>query len=134
MSSTELDGDLWTIPGAATRPNWITSSRCRRAARELIGAGTQQAKQERAFRFLDNRRRESVQRISKAKAELDKAIAEIRREGWPRRRWKIVRLHDLRRTARSLMSRAKVPTDHAERALWSRHGRGARDLRPTRIS
>ena len=27
------------------------------------------------------------------------------------------RLHDLRRTARSLMSRAKVPTDHAERAL-----------------
>jgi len=27
------------------------------------------------------------------------------------------RLHDLRRTARSLMSRAKVPTDHAERVL-----------------
>lgn len=27
------------------------------------------------------------------------------------------RLHDLRRTAPSLMSRAKVPTDHAERAL-----------------
>jgi integrase len=26
-------------------------------------------------------------------------------------------LHDLRRTARSLMSRAKVPTDHAERAM-----------------
>jgi integrase len=26
-------------------------------------------------------------------------------------------LHDLRRTARSLMSRAKVPTDHAERVL-----------------
>jgi integrase len=27
------------------------------------------------------------------------------------------RLHDLRRTARSLMSRAGVPTDHAERCL-----------------
>lgn len=26
-------------------------------------------------------------------------------------------LHDLRRTARSLMSRAKVPADHAERVL-----------------
>jgi integrase len=26
-------------------------------------------------------------------------------------------LHDLRRTARSLMSRAKVPTDHAERVI-----------------
>jgi len=27
------------------------------------------------------------------------------------------RLHDLRRTARSLMSRAKVPKDHAERVI-----------------
>jgi hypothetical protein len=27
-------------------------------------------------------------------------------------------LHDLRRTARSLMSRAGVPSDHAERCLW----------------
>ena len=26
-------------------------------------------------------------------------------------------LHDLRRTARTLMSRAKVPEDHAERAM-----------------
>jgi integrase len=26
-------------------------------------------------------------------------------------------LHDLRRTARSLMSRARVPNDHAERAM-----------------
>jgi integrase len=31
-------------------------------------------------------------------------------------------LHDLRRTARSLMARAGVPTDHAERVLG--HARG----------
>lgn len=47
---------------------------------------------------------------------LDKKIAELRKkaerdaiEPWT--------LHDLRRTARSLMSRAGVPTDHAERAI-----------------
>jgi integrase len=43
---------------------------------------------------------------SKAKIKLDKAS---RVTGWT--------LHDLRRTARSLMSRAGVPTDHAERAI-----------------
>ena len=43
---------------------------------------------------------------SKAKARLDKASGVT---GWT--------LHDLRRTARSLMSRAGVPTDHAERAI-----------------
>jgi integrase len=54
--------------------------------------------------------------FSKAKTELDKTIAAIRkRDGRePIANWT---LHDLRRTARSLMSRAKVPTDHAERAL-----------------
>jgi integrase len=43
---------------------------------------------------------------SKAKARLDKASGVT---GWT--------LHDLRRTARSLMSRAQVPADHAERAI-----------------
>jgi integrase len=43
---------------------------------------------------------------SKAKARLDKA-SEV--AGWT--------LHDLRRSARSLMSRAGVPSDHAERAI-----------------
>ena len=52
-------------------------------------------------------------------------------------------LHDLRRTARSLMSRAGVPTDHAERCLGHviggvrgvydryeyREGRGLREAR-----
>jgi integrase len=43
---------------------------------------------------------------SKAKAKLDKVSGVT---GWT--------LHDCRRTARSLMSRAGVPSDHAERAL-----------------
>jgi integrase len=54
--------------------------------------------------------------FSKAKEQLDRLIAEDRaKAGRPAMpNWT---LHDLRRTARSLMSRAKVPTDHAERAL-----------------
>jgi len=42
-------------------------------------------------------------------------------------------LHDLRRTGRSLMSRAKVDTDHAERGHGARHLRRARDSRSLRI-
>lgn len=54
--------------------------------------------------------------FSKAKKELDAEIAVVRKreERLPMPRWT---LHDLRRTARSLMSRAKVPADHAERAI-----------------
>ena len=48
--------------------------------------------------------------------QLDAAIAEIRkRDGRdPMPNW---RLHDLRRTARTLMTRAKVSREHAERCL-----------------
>jgi integrase len=48
---------------------------------------------------------------SNFKTAFDKALREL---GSPLPRWT---LHDLRRTARSLMSRAGVPTDHAERCL-----------------
>jgi integrase len=44
--------------------------------------------------------------FSKFKRDFDKACGVT---GWT--------LHDLRRTARSLMSRASVPSDHAEQAL-----------------
>ena len=43
---------------------------------------------------------------SRRKAEFDKASGV---QGWT--------IHDLRRTARSLMSRAGVPSEHAERCL-----------------
>jgi integrase len=50
--------------------------------------------------------RKSIAGFSKWKRRFDKACGV---NGWT--------LHDLRRTARSLMSRAGVPSDHAERAL-----------------
>jgi len=50
--------------------------------------------------------------FSKYKRKLDGAI--LAADAKPLPRWT---LHDLRRTARSLMSRAGVPSDHAERCL-----------------
>ena len=54
--------------------------------------------------------------FSKAKSALDAKLAEIRKAAHrrPTENWVF---HDLRRTGRSLMSRAKVPTDDAERTL-----------------
>ena len=53
-------------------------------------------------------------RISHKRA-LDKRLkAELERNGLALKPWVV---HDLRRTARSLMSRAAVPRDHAERVL-----------------
>jgi len=56
--------------------------------------------------------------FSKTKRAFDKAVLDELRKSDPRakalERWTN---HDLRRTARSLMSRAAVPPNHAERAL-----------------
>ena len=55
--------------------------------------------------------------FSKFKRKFDaKVLAELRADNPDAEllRWT---LHDLRRTARSLMSRAGVPSDHAERCL-----------------
>jgi integrase len=64
--------------------------------------------------------------FSQAKIELDEAMADIReQEGRdPVAPWV---LHDLRRTGRSLMSRAKVPFDHAERSMGHAMG-GVREI------
>jgi hypothetical protein len=49
------------------------------------------------------------------KRALDKRLkAELERNGLALKPWVV---HDLQRTARSLMSRAAVPRDHAERVL-----------------
>jgi integrase len=125
MHAAELDGDLWTIPGARYKTKLDHVIPLTAAARDLIGEKPARAKNS-WFIFSTSKSGPDGEMeldgalafsgFSKAKAELDKAIAEIReREGRPpMANWT---LHDLRRTARSLMSRAKVPTDHAERAL-----------------
>jgi len=125
MHTAELEGELWTIPGARYKTKLDHVVPLTDAARALIGEKPPKAKNS-WFIFstsVSGPEREmecdgavAFSGFSKAKRELDKTIAAIREaEGrQPMPNW---RLHDLRRTARSLMSRAKVPTDYAERVL-----------------
>jgi integrase len=125
MHTSELDGDVWLIPGARYKTKLDHVVPLTEVARALLGEKPARA---RSAWFVFSTSKSGPDRemeldgavafsgFSKAKTELDKTIAAIRakdgREPMPP-----FCLHDLRRTARSLMSRAKVPTDHAERAL-----------------
>ena len=117
MSVTELDGDLWTVPAARYKTKLDHVIPLSAAAAALIRAQAPAKPSKNAhFVFSTTDGAKPFSGFSKAKAELDKAISAIRKRAGrdPLENWT---LHDLRRTARSLMSRAKVPTDHAERAL-----------------
>jgi integrase len=116
MGSAEIDGDLWTIPGERYKTKLDHVVPLTAAARALIGAKPEGFKGNAWFVFSTTGGKRGFSGFSKAKRELDIEIAKIRKA---ESRDKMARwtLHDLRRTARSLMSRAKVPTDHAERAI-----------------
>jgi integrase len=113
MHELELDAEgLWTIPGRRYKTKLDHVIPLNAAARELIG----KPKKDSGFVFSSTGGELAFSGFSKAKAALDKEIALLRKksdrasvEDWT--------LHDLRRTARSLMSRAGVPPDHAERCL-----------------
>ncbi len=121
MHSAELDGDVWTIPGARykrlpkhkDKDHVIPLSA---AARELIAEKPEGAKKNSWYVFSTTAGEKAFSGFSKAKTALDDAVAAIREEDGraPMERWT---LHDLRRTARTLMSRARIEPDHAERAL-----------------
>jgi integrase len=117
MSVTELDGDVWTIPEERYKTKLDHVIPLSPAAAELIRSQAPAKPSKNAqFVFSSTDSVVAFSGFSKAKTALDKAIADIRQRAGraPMENWT---LHDLRRTARSLMSRAKVPTDHAERAL-----------------
>jgi integrase len=116
MHSAEIEGDLWTIPGERYKNKLDHVVPLTAQALALIGEKPTNLKKNAWFIFSTTNGTKAFSGFSKAKRELDKAIAAIRQEATrePMANWT---LHDLRRTARSLMSRAKVPTDHAERAL-----------------
>jgi integrase len=116
MNSTELEDGLWTIPGERYKTKLDHCIPLTAQARALIGDKPDGFKGNAWFVFSTTGGRKGFSGFSKAKRELDTTIANIRKaEG--REKMPPWTLHDLRRTARSLMSRAKVPTDHAERAL-----------------
>ncbi len=102
MTRDELDGDLWLIPAArmkGKRDHLVPLSKMALAVLAevpMIG---------KTFVFTTNGT-DPISGFSKWKAALDVASGVT---GWT--------LHDLRRTARSLMSRAGVAPDIAERCL-----------------
>jgi integrase len=110
MSAAELDGDLWTIPAARYKTGIDHTVPLSAAARDIIGDV------DGGYAFSSDGGKRAFGGFSKSKRELDRTITEIReRDGrGPMARFT---LHDLRRTARSLMSRAGIPADIAERCL-----------------
>jgi integrase len=103
MARNELTGEVWTIPAARYKTGrelvLPLSSLATQALSRLPTIGTGE------FVFTNNGQ-PPFSGYSKAKAKFDKPCGVT---GWT--------LHDLRRTARSLMSRAGVSADIAERCL-----------------
>ena len=111
---SEIEGDVWTIPadrhktGAEAGDKLVPLTP---AALGLLGK-----RQKTGFVFSTTEGKKPFSGFSKAKRALDEAIAE-RRNKEKRKPMAPWVLHDLRRTARSLMSRAGVSSDIAERIL-----------------
>jgi integrase len=103
MRRAELDGDVWTIPGSRYKNKRDHVVPLSKAARDIIDAlpvidgGT--------YIFSHDGRR-PIGGFDHFKKRLDEASGVT---GWT--------LHDLRRTARSLMSRAGISADIGERCL-----------------
>jgi integrase len=114
MQWQEIEGDVWIIRGDAHKTGDEAGDMAiplTPSMRALMGE-----RQKRGFVFSTTDGAEAFSGFSKAKRALDKAIAELRKADGrePMPAWT---LHDLRRTGRSLMSRAGVPSRHAELAL-----------------
>ena len=112
MHSAELDGNVWVIPGSRYKTKRDHAIPLSAMALENLGELTKGE----GFLFSTTGGKVAFCGFSKAKAELDRQIAKVRKAAGrkPMAQWQ---LHDLRRTGRTLMSRAGVSDDHAERAL-----------------
>jgi len=103
MTRDEVSGALWTLPAERVKNDKQLVLPLSRAAQEII-ASIPTLDRCRFIFTIDGRR--PVSGFSKAKAAIDKASGVT---GWT--------FHDLRRTARTLLSRAGVDADTAERCL-----------------
>jgi integrase len=127
MPWAELDGAEWTLPGPRNKAKLDLLRPLPQAALAVLGTKPDDGA---GFAFSTDDGATALSGFSKFKSEFDEAVlAELRKsnpEAQPIPNWT---LHDLRRTTRSLMSRAGVPSDHAERCLGHVIGgvRGAYD-------
>jgi integrase len=98
MEWAELASGDWTLPAARNKTNQDLVRPLSKTALATLPPPN--------GKFVFGRRGKPLAVFGDPKTRLDEASGVT---GWT--------LHDLRRTARSLMSRAGVPTDHAERCL-----------------
>jgi integrase len=110
MQWAEISGNDWTLPASRNKTGQELVRPLSRAAQAILADmskahanGTPNIKGTWVFTRSGDA---ALGGFTILKAELDRASGT---SGWT--------LHDLRRTARSLMSRAGVPSDHAERCL-----------------
>jgi integrase len=111
MSWQEIKGDSWIIPAERYKTGIENVVPLTDAVLQLLGE-----RRKAGFVFTSRGGKVPFSGFSKAKAALDEAIAQLRKEARcpAMSPWTV---HDLRRTARSLMSRAGVSADVAERVL-----------------
>jgi integrase len=101
MRWSEIDGDLWTIPRERYKNGRANTVPLTEPVQSILAALPRSG--EYVFTTTGHT---PISGFSKAKAAIDRASGVM---GW--------RLHDLRRTARSLMSRAGISSEIAERVL-----------------
>lgn len=104
MTWSEIDGADWTLPASRNKTKLDLLRPLSKAALDVLGPRPNDA----ACWVFTNNGAVPLRSFGNLKATFDRAMPE------PIPPWV---LHDTRRTARSLMSRAGVQTDHAERAL-----------------
>lgn len=109
----EIQGDALTVPAARCKTKADHTLPITPALASLIGM---RGEDDGEYVFSTDSGGSSFSGFSKAKRRLDDQMAQLRKNDGlkPMPTW---RLHDLRRTARSLMSRAGVTSDIAERVL-----------------
>jgi integrase len=97
-----VNGD-WTIPAARYKTKRDTTLPLSKAAQDILASIPKAEGTDYVF-TIDGKN--PIGGYTQLKAKIDKRCG-----------FSDIVIHDLRRTARSLMSRAGVPSDHAERAL-----------------
>ena len=114
MRRSEVASDEWIIPQERYKTGLELVIPVSPAAQAVLSAVPRIGKS--GFVFTTDGKR-PIGGFSKFKRKFDaKVLAELRAKN-PEAELPRWTLHDLRRTARSLMSRAGVPSDHAERCL-----------------